>query len=139
MTAERRKEMMEKKNDAPDFERYNGIRIVDVDDGFCAVEVEMNPNSLNIWGIPHGGLLYTMADLAAGYAVVATTGKGTVTTSGSMNFLRTTYPPGKLRAEARLDYAGKSTSFYRVEVRDDAKRLLATASFTMHHIEKKSY
>ena len=69
MTDERRQQLLNLALDSEPFDVHNHVKIVAVDDGWAQVEVEIHPETLNRWGIPHGGILFTLADDACGIAV----------------------------------------------------------------------
>ena len=70
MTEERRQKLLHSAEGpgAEPFSQYNHMKVTAVDDGTATVELELQPDSLNCWGTPHGGALFTMADVAAGMA-----------------------------------------------------------------------
>lgn len=50
------------------FIELMGIRIVEVDEGYCKGELEVTDQHMNPLGTVHGGCLYTLADTVAGFA-----------------------------------------------------------------------
>ena len=72
MTEERRQKLLHSAEGpgAEPFSQYNHMKVTAVDDGTATVELELQPDSLNCWGTPHGGALFTMADVAAGMALL---------------------------------------------------------------------
>ena len=70
MTEERRQKLLQSSQGpgAEPFSQYNHMKVTAVDDGTATVELVLQPDSLNCWGTPHGGALFTMADVAAGMA-----------------------------------------------------------------------
>ena len=52
MTNERKQCLLKLAAESEPFDIHNHIRIVDVDDGWAKVELEIHPESLNRWGIP---------------------------------------------------------------------------------------
>ena len=58
---------------------HNHVKIVAVDDGWAQVEVEIHPETLNRWGTPHGGILFTLSDVACGMAILTTRMEACVT------------------------------------------------------------
>jgi len=111
------------------FNRHNGITVKEAAPGSSLVEAALTRDSLNPQGAAHGGLIYALADTAAGTACVAR-GRMAVTQSGSANYLR----PGTgavLRARAtELHYGGK-TAVYRVDVTDGQDTPVAVFTFSM--------
>ena len=72
---------------AEPFSQYNHMKVTAVDDGTATVELELHPDSLNCWGTPHGGALFTMADVAAGMALLTRRQEVTFTVSSSIESL----------------------------------------------------
>ena len=85
---------------------------------------------LNVWGMAHGGVIFTLADAAAGHLTVESSGKACVTISGNLNFIKPVYP-GKLEALAHMEHLGKTTSVVRVDVMQEGK-IVSVATFTFH-------
>lgn len=113
------------------FSAYNHVRVVDVDDGSATVELTLQPDSLNCWGTPHGGALFTMADVAAGTALLTLRQEVTLTVSSSMEFLSAAAGTGTLRAVGRVEKAGGHMGFARTEIRDGDGRLIAVLHTVM--------
>lgn len=118
------------------FSQNNHVRVVDVDDGSATVELTLEPDSLNRWGTPHGGVLFTMADIAAGTALLTRRQEAVVTVSSTMEFLSAASGAGTLRAVGRVEKAGGHLGFARTEIWDEEGRLIAVMhtvmSFTGH-------
>lgn len=124
-------------NSCPDFNNYVGTKLTEVHGGTAVMEVEMRPELCNRWGIPHGGLAFTMADTCAGMAAMSAGGRGVVTANASMNYLRPGAPEGKLTARARVVKHGRTLAFVHVEVTDGRGGMIATGEFTMAYTDRK--
>ena len=110
------------------FNRHNGISLVEVSEGRSVVAVKITRDSLNPQGTAHGGLVFSLADTAAGCACLAH-GRVAVTLSASANYIR----PGRgewLRAQAFEQHYGSKTAVYRVDVTDPQNQLVATFTIT---------
>ena len=81
------------------FIELMGIRIVEVDEGYCKGELEVTDQHMNPLGTVHGGCLYTLADTVAGFAAASCGFEGP-TLSGNMYFLRPTMGVKKLTCES---------------------------------------
>lgn len=79
-------------------------------------------------GMIHGGVLFTLADTAAGIAARAD-GRMYVTQNADIHFLRG-QQGGTLRAEGTVIHRGRSTCLIRVDITGEDSRLLATAELT---------
>lgn len=117
---------------AEPFSQYNHLRVVAVDDGCATVELQLVPESLNCWGTPHGGLLFTMADVAAGTALLTRRQEATLTVSSSIEYLSAAPGEGVLRAVGRVEKTGGHLGFAATEIRDGDGRLIAQLRTVMY-------
>ena len=117
-----------------DFNRHNGLRLVDVDDGVSTVEVTLRKEGLNPHGIAHGGLIFTLCDVATGVAA-RSGGRNTVSQDASIYFLRPGTRTEKLTAKGRVIKEGRTTGYTEAEVYTDDGTLIAKAGVTVHYIE----
>lgn len=116
-----------------EYNKYNHIYTTDIGPDFSVVEVELRPESLNPLGMAHGGLVYSLCDVAAG-VVVGQRARTFVTLSGSLNFLR----PGKgkkLRCEGRIIKPGRTVNVVETSVYDDSGTLTARGTFEIYVLE----
>ena len=132
MTEELKEKMIRFGNSANPFDKHNGIRITDVKDGYAVVETELQHESLNSWGGPHGGLLFTMADVACGVATISLRQEQCVTVNAGMDFIAATGGQGRLRTVGKVDHCGRKLCFSTAEVRDEQDTLLARFHVTMY-------
>ena len=110
------------------FQKLVGVNIEEVGDGYAGWGVNLDENHFNADGIVQGGVIYTLADSA--FAVAANSGEFfTVTLSSSVQYLQKT--TGRyIRAKAVRVGESKKVCFYRVDVTDEAGRLVAVADMT---------
>lgn len=118
-------------NEQPGFNRHNGIRFTVVEEGYCECEVDMTANSLNPQGVAHGSLLFALCDCVTGIAT-ASTGRGMLTQSASIHFLRTG-KGGTLTAKSKLIRNGRRTALCLGEVFDEDGTLLVTSQFEVFY------
>lgn len=97
--------------------------------------VSLVPESLNLMGYVHGGLLYSMADCLAGI-VARADGRDYVTQSSHINFLRNVRR-GIIHANAKVVKRGRLITVIRVEVTDQDGELLPDIIVDMICSEKK--
>lgn len=116
------------------FMQHNHIELERVTMDGAVFSLEIRPESKNPMGIVHGGVFYSMADNAAGFAA-HTDGRCYVTQSGSMNFLHNR-AEGIVRAEARVRHRGKSTCLAVVDITDEEGTLLATGDFSFFCVDR---
>lgn len=115
--------------EADSFISYCGIEIIPEGDG-CYTRVKVEPRHHNPYGIVHGGLLYTMADTAAGYTARTLT-KSPVTLNSDFHCINNV-PTGTLTARTEILKAGRHILLLRVRVLADEKILLAEGTFTYY-------
>lgn len=111
------------------FITYCGIEIIPEENG-CCTRVKIMPKHHNPYGIVHGGLLYTMADTAAGYTARTLT-KSPVTLNSEFHYIGNV-PSGVLTARPEILKAGRHILLIRVGVFADGKVLLAEGTFTYY-------
>ena len=117
---------------AEPFSQYNHMKVTAVDDGTATVELELHPDSLNCWGTPHGGALFTMADVAAGMALLTRRQEVTFTVSSSIEYLSAAAGTGKLTAAGTGEKTGGHKGFSRTDIRDESGRLIAALRTVMY-------
>ena len=121
------------------FMAYNHIRITSIapdgrGDYRAEVAVTLQPESMNLHGAVHGGLLYGLADCVAGIAARCD-GNDYVTQSAHVNFLRNT-KQGTIYALAEIVRRGRHMVVLHVTVRDAQERLLADCAVDMMRMEQ---
>ncbi|MGI6154100.1 MAG: PaaI family thioesterase [Christensenellaceae bacterium] len=112
------------------FSIKNGIRLIALEKGYAKATMHVSENSFNYMGSVHGGVLYTLADVAAGTAVVPY-GSTCVTLDVSMNYLRPALH-GSITAVARQVRRGSKISVLEVHIYDEHEKLLCQAMYTMY-------
>ena len=90
--------------------------------------LDIVPESLNAWGVLHGGAYYTLADAACGRAC-REDGRSYVTLNGALSFMKAARS-GRVTALARILRRGRSTTVIHVEITSGDKTLLACGEFT---------
>ena len=118
------------------FSQYNGYELESVELDRAVYRLEVRPESLNPYGMVHGGALYTMADDAAGSAAHSD-GRYYVTQSGELHFLRN-QPKGVLRAVGVVRHRGRSTVLVQVDITNEDGTLLATGEFSLFCVNKST-
>ena len=84
--------------DIEPFDKHNHIYLIGVEEGMAQVGLDIHPESLNRWGMPHGGLLFTLCDVASGIALLTVRPESCVTLNGAIDFIAAGPSQGKLIA-----------------------------------------
>ena len=112
-----------------------GITIDSADEQGAVCSMPITPKHLNAGGVAQGGAIFTLCDLCFAAAANAG-GVHTVSQSADIHYLR----PGtgeRLIATASCVSAGRTTCLYRVDVTNDAGKLIASASISGFRTPKK--
>lgn len=117
------------------FALFNGIQTSSSSPDHGEAVLTIGPDSLNPYGLLHGGAYYTMADCAGGTAC-RTDGRNYVTLHGGLNFIRSARS-GTVTARAVIRHRGHSTCQADVEITDEHGTLLATGNFTFFCIDQR--
>lgn len=106
-----------------------GMKLVELREGYAKVELTIGESSMNYMGSMHGGLLYTMADVAAGSALVFCE-KQAVTLSAATEYIKAAFS-GKVIAEGKVIALGKTISRCEVQVYSGEGILYSKSHITM--------
>ena len=104
--------------------------------GYAKAVMPITDEMRNPQGAIHGGVLYTLADLAGGNAA-ASHGEWIATVDADMHYLRPALNLTGLVAEAREVKYGRRISVYSVEVSDQDGNVLAVGTFTFASLGRK--
>ncbi|MCI8397903.1 MAG: PaaI family thioesterase [Oscillibacter sp.] len=116
------------------FSDHNFYELETLEPDHAVCLLDIRKESLNPYGMVHGGNLYALADEAAGTAAHSD-GRHYVTQNGTLNFLNNR-PRGIIRAEAKVRHRGRSTVLIDVEIRSEDAALLATGTFIYFRVDK---
>jgi len=111
------------------FSYENGVRAVCIEDGVSLVTAPINAHTVNRWGKPHGGLIFTLADVACGVLLTYTLQEATVTVSTTVDFMAAAADGAtELRANGRIEKRGGKMAFCACTVCDDTGKIVARTS-----------
>ena len=101
-----------------------GMKLVELDTGYSAVEMVFTPEMENLFGMAHGGAVFSLLDEAF---ETASNSHGTVAVALSMsvNYTATPTPGMKLTARAREMNLTRKTATYDIRAEDETGRLIA--------------
>ncbi|MDD5938011.1 MAG: PaaI family thioesterase [Clostridiales bacterium] len=117
------------------FMKYNHIVLKSVERDRAVMELTVQDESLNPYGMVHGGALYTMGDCAAGTAA-RSNGRRYVTLASNLNFLRSGMPGDVIQAVGTVRRRGKTTCYVTVDISNSEGTLLASGNFTFFCIDE---
>jgi len=107
------------------FARLLGITVKEIGVGRAVVEMRFQPQMENIYGMAHGGAVFSLVDEAF---EIASNSHGTVAVALNMTitYIGSPRPRSVLRAEANEISLTTRTASYLINVTDDTGTLLAT-------------
>ncbi|WP_147916005.1 PaaI family thioesterase [Ruania zhangjianzhongii] len=121
-------ELQQRLREAP-FHDWLGLEVRSVTDTGLELTATWRPEWANSVGKTHGGILSSLLDLAADWALVATQGVPAPTIDFTVHYLRAA-APGDLTVRARLVRAGRSLTVAEAEVLDASGKTLAVGRGT---------
>ena len=124
---------VEKERSNP-FTAYNHITVTSVEEDHAVYSLTLRPESLNPYGMIHGGIFSTMADNATA-AAAHTDGRKYVTIQSVMNFLAN-QSAGTITAEANVRHRDEKRALVEVAIYGDNRKMLASGSYTLYCIEQ---
>ncbi|MQL52535.1 hydroxyphenylacetyl-CoA thioesterase PaaI [Desulfofundulus thermobenzoicus] len=109
------------------FPRSLGVEIMELRPGYSRVRLKVTEQMTNIHGITHGGIIFTVADVAFGTASNSH-GVPAVGINMNINYLKKSIPGDELVATAREENLTRRTGLYRITVENQHGELVAVAS-----------
>lgn len=113
--------------------RALGIEYLAVARGYCKVALTLAPHMVNFQGTPHGGVIFTLADVAFS-AACNSHGEPAVALNVTISYLAAAAPGTRLVAEGREVRQGRRAGFYDITVRADDGRVVAFAHCVSHRV-----
>ena len=130
-------ELIKRGEDSP-FYRLLDIRIEEVQENYARLSIKIAEKHIQLLGKVHGGVMASLADSAAAWAVYGSNNlKGVpVTVEMKISFLRP-IESGKLVAEARNIHKGSRIFVGDVDVKDGRGDLIAKSLVTYYLLNNK--
>jgi len=106
------------------FAKLLGFKIVDIQNGYAKVEVQVKDEHLNGADVIHGGFLFSLADYT--FAIASNTKNNlSIAINANIMFHRA-ISGGKIYAIAKEIKDGKNVASYEINIYDEKKNILAT-------------
>jgi len=106
------------------FAQLLGTEIIEIQPGYAKARLQMRENLLNFVKIPHGAVVFAVADQAFA-AASNSRGNVSVALNVSISFLAAATPDATLIAEAQEISCSRRTASYQVMVRDEQGKVIA--------------
>lgn len=131
MTPELRDKLLHFCNDNEPFLTHNYMRMADTDDGTATIVLPMHENSLNRWGGAHGGILFSLCDVATGMAIMSLRQEMVVTVNATIDYLAAAAAGSTLTAVGKVDRLGGKLAFCSAEMTDETGKVIVRAHCVM--------
>ena len=117
------------------FAKKFGIKLLDLDEGYSRVEMNLTPDMENIFGLTHGGALFALIDVAF---ETASNSHGTMAVALNMNVTYVSSPPpgSRLTVEAKELNKTNRTAVYDIKAWDHENRLVASCQALVYRTGK---
>ena len=109
---------------------FEKAELIEVRPGFASFKIDIINEMLNPYGNVHGGVLYTLCDMAAAMSTFAYECTS-VTLSGNINYIKGANE-GFLIVSSETIHKGKTTEVNDVTIKDKEDKLIASARMTMY-------
>ncbi|MGV4414443.1 PaaI family thioesterase [Chryseobacterium sp. T1] len=118
------------------FSQWLGIKILDVKDNYCLIEMPIKAEMINGLKTVHGGVTFSLADSALAFS---SNNKGEVAVALNcyINFVKAVRLGDTLRAESTLMTETRKTAVYDINVKNQDDVLVAGFRGTVYKIGKK--
>lgn len=131
MTPELRDKLLHFCNDNEPFLTHNYMRMTDADDGTATIVLPMQENSLNRWGGAHGGILFSLCDVAMGMAIMTLRQEMVVTVNATIDYLSAAAAGSTLTTVGKVDRLGGKLAFCSAEMTDETGKVIVRAHCVM--------
>ena len=117
------------------FAKKLALQLIEVQEGYAKVEMVISDDLKNMFGMAHGGAIFSLIDAAF---EVASNSHGTMAVALNMNinYLSSPAKGARLTAEAKEINRTKKTAAYDIRATDDSGVLLASCQALVYRLEK---
>jgi acyl-CoA thioesterase len=118
------------------FSQWMGIKLVEVREKYCLIEMHIKQEMINGLKTVHGGITFAFADSALAFSS-NNTNDASVALNCTINFTKAVKLGDTLFAESILISDTRKTGIYDISIRNQEKVLVASFRGTVYKIERK--
>ncbi len=107
-----------------EFRQFMGLEVLDIQPGYAKVAMVFRPELRNIFGMLHGGAVFSLLDEAFQLACNAH-GEVAVALNVNIHYIAPAEAGARLLAEVRESNATRKTALYEAEVRQEGGKRIA--------------
>ncbi len=110
------------------------INLEEIREGYVRVSATVSENVLNSHGSAHGSFVFALADTAFEY--ISNFSRDSVALHVDIDFRRPAMKGEKIIAEAFEENQGRTTSLYRIVVKNSEGKTIAYLTALAYHLDK---
>lgn len=118
------------------FSQWMGIKVVEVKNNYCLIEMPIKKEMINGLKTVHGGVTFAFADSALAFSS-NNSGDGAVALNCVINFTKAGKEGDVFRAESKLVNDTRKTGIYDILITNQNNELIAKFVGTVYKIGKK--
>ena len=122
--------------DQDEFSKWMGIKLIEVREKYCLIEMPVKKEMINGLKTVHGGVTFSLADSALAFSS-NNTNEASVALNCMINFTKAAKLGDTLIAESVLISDTRKTGVYDISITNQHKVLVATFRGTVYKIERK--
>ncbi|MBN8623592.1 MAG: hotdog fold thioesterase [Flavobacteriales bacterium] len=122
--------------DQDEFSKWMGIKLIEVREKYCLIEMPVKQEMINGLKTVHGGITFSLADSALAFSS-NNTNDASVALNCMINFTKAVKLGDTLIAESVLISDTRKTGVYDISITNQHKVLVATFRGTVYKIERK--
>ncbi|AHC52311.1 phenylacetic acid degradation protein [Sulfolobus acidocaldarius SUSAZ] len=115
------------------FAKYLHLKLEEIREGYVKVSAEVREENLNIHGNVHGSFIFALADTAFEY--ISNFSRDSVALHMDIDFRRQATLGEKIIAEGFEESKGKTTSLYRIVVKNEDGKIIAHVTALAYHLD----
>ncbi len=119
-----------------EFSKWMGIKLVEVREKYCLIEMPVKAEMVNGLKTVHGGITFSLADSALAFSS-NNTNEASVALNCVINFTKAVRMGDILTAESVLISDTRKTGIYDISIKNQDQVLVASFRGTVYKIEKK--
>jgi acyl-CoA thioesterase len=121
--------------EADPWARSLGVEFIELGRGYSRVALQLQPHMVNFQGYPHGGVIFSLADIAFS-AACNSHGAPAVALSMTVAYLAAAAPGTRLVAVSSERKQGRRAGFYDVTVTGADGVLIASVQCVAHRVNR---
>lgn len=129
------KEFVEKMYRNDPFSKWLGLEILQVEEGFCKVQMTVREEMTNGFGIAHGGIAYSLADSALAFSS-GSYGKEAPGLNNQINYLKKVEIGDVLTAVGKVENLTRKTGLFNVDVTNQKDEKVAVMRGTVYRMDR---